>query len=205
MARQVGVGLSSQSATITAEHAVSQNELDIHLLAERDWETLRAVRLGALQESPATFLSKYGDEVEYDDTKWRAEIDRALWMYASYRGEPVGIMGSTNKADGAGRRYLEYLWVSPSWRRRGAASEIIRTSIEWLRDLGLPSIWLYVLCDNDSAIALYRRKFGFRLVGWQLLGAEPPGWWLMWLDLTERNDHDDSSEVAFPGSSLVRD
>jgi ribosomal-protein-alanine N-acetyltransferase len=56
------------------------------------------------------------------------------------------------------------LGVTPLWRRRGIAQELLRTAINEGVQRNLPSMVLEVAVDNDAAIDLYRAA-GFVTVG----------------------------------------
>lgn len=143
-------------------------------LADRDWTELRELRLTALRESPASFLSTYAQEAAWTDDDWQRETARGDWLIESVGDRPVGLLGATSEWDIAkSDRYLSYLWVAPDHRRRGIGERLVRAMLARLRDSGVPRAWLWVLDGNDPARRLYER-LGFVSTGErQPLKADP--------------------------------
>ena len=131
-------------------------ELQIRMLTEQEWPTLRAIRLIALQDSPESFLANHYQEYKYDHERWLAEFRRGIWMVASQQGEIVALLGATGYNDiPATDRYLEYLWVTPTSRKSGVASDLIRAMLGRLRANGAAAVWLWILDGNTPARELY--------------------------------------------------
>jgi GNAT superfamily N-acetyltransferase len=70
---------------------------------------------------------------------------------------------------GVGAGVLENGWLGvfamgtdPSYRRRGVASAVLRTLLEWAQREGAHSAWLQVEANNAAALALYEAH-GFQL------------------------------------------
>ncbi len=128
-------------------------------LTPHDWYLLRDLRLTALSESPDAFLSTYDRESAYTEQTWRNEFARGDWSIATRRGRP--IVGATlESAARMHERHLEYLWVSPEYRRFGVASMLLSTVLDHLRDSGVATALLWILDGNVPALRLYER-FGF--------------------------------------------
>lgn len=132
--------------------------LDISLLGHDEWLTLRDIRLSALRESPDAFLSTYDREQAYDETRWRAEFARGDWNIGWCAGRPVSLLGVTREpATPGSERYLEYLWVSPEYRRSNVAVRVLMVALEQSRTSGVQTVFLWVLDGNDAAVRLYKR------------------------------------------------
>jgi ribosomal protein S18 acetylase RimI-like enzyme len=132
-----------------------------HVLNEREWNTLREMRLAALRESPGAFLSTYSEELAYGEQEWRAEFARGEWTVEVRNGEAIAIVGVTREQHTPpGECYLEYLWVSPGLRRCGVATDLIKNVVRRLLQLGFATVWLWVLDGNEPAKRLYE-KCGF--------------------------------------------
>ena len=130
-------------------------------LRQDEWALLSGMRLYALKDSPGSFLSSYEREQEYREDEWRAEFSRGEWTVADQQGAPVGLLGTTRDRNiPPDERYLEYLWVSPEFRRRGVASILINEAVQRLRQDGVSTLWLWVLDGNEPARRLYQ-KHGF--------------------------------------------
>jgi ribosomal protein S18 acetylase RimI-like enzyme len=134
-------------------------------LADRDWADLRELRLTALRESPAAFLSTYALESTWTDDDWQREAARGDWLVETVGDRPVGLLGATPEWDIAeSDRYLSYLWVAPDHRRRGVGQRLVRTMLARLRANGVERAWLWVLDGNEPARRLYER-LGFTSTG----------------------------------------
>jgi ribosomal protein S18 acetylase RimI-like enzyme len=132
--------------------------LEIRMLAPDEWETLRAIRLAALGESPDTFLTTYEIEHNFDESTWRAEFDRGTWLIGSENRLAVSVLGCTRTEDTPSSEcYLERLWVSPDCRHRGFAFGMLMHAIGRLRELGVRRALLWVLDGNDEAVRVYKR------------------------------------------------
>lgn len=130
----------------------------IKMLGPDEWTELRDIRLSALKESPEAFLATYDTESEFDEARWRSEFARCDWHIGFDNGIAVSLLGCTRdigRPDSA--PYLEYLWVTPAARRRGAASDILSHVLDRLRASGVRTVYLWVLDGNDAAVRLYRR------------------------------------------------
>lgn len=131
---------------------------DIELLAPDQWTRLRDLRLSALQDSPSMFLATYDRERTFSQEQWRAEFDRGEWYYCTADGQPISLLGVTREPGRpADECYIEYLWVSPGFRRRGVALNMLKSILRSVRDSGVRTAYLWVLDGNDSAVRLYRQ------------------------------------------------
>jgi RimJ/RimL family protein N-acetyltransferase len=141
------------------------------MMDEREWVTLREVRLAALRESPDAFLSSHSEESAFEEQKWRAEFVRGEWTIEIRNDEPIALVGVTREqGTPPDECYLEYMWVSPGFRRRGVATDLIKTVLRHLLNRGFVTIWLWVLEGNEPARRLYE-KCGFTSTG---LTQRPP-------------------------------
>lgn len=132
--------------------------LDIITLTRDQWAELRDIRLTALRDSPSAFLATYDREKEYGEERWRAEFIRGDWHIGLVDGEPVSLLGTTREPDTPAHQcYLEYLWISPGYRRSRIASWMLGTVLTRLRATGLRTAFLWVLDGNEAATQLYKR------------------------------------------------
>jgi len=133
--------------------------LDIRRLGRDEWLALRDIRLTALRESPDSFLSTYNKERNFDDSKWRKEFDRGDWYIGSRDGRLASLLGITREPKTPlDQCYLEYVWVSPEYRRTGVASFMLNAVLDQLRAAGVRTAFLWVLDGNDVAVHLYKRR-----------------------------------------------
>ena len=153
-----------------------QGSLRVEALTEDEWSRLRDIRLLALEDYPAAFLSSHEREAAYDEQRWRQEFSRGVWNILLAGGKEIGLLGVTRElAMSSQECYLESLWIAPDFRRNRAASMMLRTVLNRLRDSGVHTVWLYILNGNEGARRLYE-KFGFQSTNeWQLLPDHPAG------------------------------
>jgi ribosomal protein S18 acetylase RimI-like enzyme len=134
----------------------------VEVLTENDWHRLRDIRLSALSDDPMAFLATYEDEAAYDEHRWRREFARGEWNVMCASGQDVGLVGATTEPGmPPHERHLEFLWIAPASRRAGAATMLLRTVLDRLRDSGVRTVWLWILNGNDPALSLYQ-QFGFQ-------------------------------------------
>jgi ribosomal protein S18 acetylase RimI-like enzyme len=131
---------------------------EIRLLTPDEWAELRNIRLAALRESPEAFLSTYHREIGYDADRWQAEFIRGNWYIGICEGRPVSFFGVTRgRGMPVHECYLEYLWVSPEYRRSGIAFGMLTTVLERLRAAAVRTAFVWVIDGNEAAKRLYER------------------------------------------------
>ncbi len=153
-----------------------QSELmsDIDRLTPDEWPRLRDIRLTALRESPHAFLATYEKERLYGQDEWLAEFDRGSWHVGLVESEPVSLLGVTREPDTPSDEcFLEYIWVSPKYRRSRIAFEMLGSVIDGLRSSGVRTVFLWVLDGNDAAVHLYQQVGFVRTNHSQPLAARP--------------------------------
>ena len=122
-----------------------------------DWETLRDVRLAALQEAPSAFGSTYAREASFTEEQWRGRINDRSVTYFAYlpdNPEPAGLAGGY-VADGVAN--LVSLWVRPSARGHGVGEALISATADWAKTRDHESIVLWVTESNTPGRKLYDR------------------------------------------------
>ena len=131
---------------------------------------LKTVRLAALADAPSAFGSSYAAEVDQPDDHWRsrAELGAAgessATFFAIVDGSVVGLVaGYRPDVDGPAVELVS-MWVSPTHRRAGTASELVDAVVRWAGEAGAPTVELWVTRGNDAAVRLYEAA-GFRLTG----------------------------------------
>lgn len=90
-----------------------------------DWQTYRALRLQALQDSPDAFGSTYAEEVARGDAAWRAKLETALAgdqnaIWLAWMGtQPCGLVWCQRSAQQPDLASLFQMWVAPVARAKG--------------------------------------------------------------------------------------
>lgn len=137
--------------------------MDVAVLTDDDWKLLQDVRLLALDESPAAFLSTYEAEASLDEAGWRSRCRSDVWIVARSGGQVVGVVCSVRAPDRpADERHLESVWVDPAYRRRGVLRAILRHLAIVEPEVRTWLVW--VLSGNDEARSAYER-LGFAATG----------------------------------------
>jgi GNAT superfamily N-acetyltransferase len=122
---------------------------------------LRAIRLEALSNTPEAYGSTYEDSVKWSSRKWRTAATKWNYYLAERDGDVVGMAsGGFNDAH-PGTRWLFGMYVTPSERGSGVASQLVETVSTWARDDGASAIYLHVTESVARARAFYT-KMGFR-------------------------------------------
>jgi RimJ/RimL family protein N-acetyltransferase len=145
-----------------------------------EWSSLKDVRLRALFDSPESFGSTHEREVAFDDAVWTeravsGEVSDsvATWVAPQTTGHhlvgtlDVTFVGTvtvikTNGAD-AGLE-LVGMWVDPTKRGTGLASELVQTAVDHALQVGCTRLRLWVAEPNVRAQRLYLRH-GFQMTG----------------------------------------
>lgn len=139
-------------------------------LGVEDWETLRAVRLDALRESPEAFYRSYADALEIDADGWRRLFtpDVAHFVVET-TDRPVGLVIGVSPRPGQPDPEaveLGAMWVAPQVRGDGVADLLVDAVIGWARGGGHSRVVLWVYDANLRAVTFYRRR-GFVQTGTQ--------------------------------------
>lgn len=130
--------------------------------AESSWEIrIRTMTRKDLHRVLAIERASFG--VPWTMSTFRGLLERkgtGLWV-AESGGEVVGYAVVWAVLDQA---ELGNVAVVDGWRRRGIASRLVETVLEWLGERGVKHVFLEVRASNAGAQALYERH-GFEAVG----------------------------------------
>lgn len=144
--------------------------MTIRRLRRDEVDGWRDLRLRMLTESPAAFGTTLETALAAPHEEWVARTealatgsDRAMFV-ADEAGELVAGAGAVPDPDDAAVPHLVAMWVAPQARGRGVGRGLVEAVIDWARELGAPSIRLFVVDHNAGALALYERC-GFRQTG----------------------------------------
>ena len=144
--------------------------MEILELGPDDWQRYRDLRLEALRADPAAFASSHERELAFDETTWRGRLTigpdgrpNATFVVAD---RERGDLGTTAVI------YTEHhevpmivaMWVRPTARGLGVGRRLVDVACDWVRHRDERSVVLWVVHDNESAIALYR-SCGFEPTG----------------------------------------
>ena len=132
----------------------------------------------AISTSPEAFLKTMEDIENRAPDYWQKEIDSATWVVIENdEGDPVGVAAARvpdlemdsgiNRPD---TRFIDSVWVAPSFRGRGLGERLLRFLFETesSKSPDVRQFYLWVLERNILAITLYERM-GFTFVEEQVL------------------------------------
>src|SRR5579864_1740217 len=131
---------------------------------------LRSALRKAIRTSPESFLMTAKDVDAKTLDYWMEEIRTATWVVAQRDGRVIGIVAGKHPdsdkdaEDGTRTRYIESLWISPEFRGRGLAEQLIRYLVreECRKSRTVTHFLLWVFETNLRAIRLYE-NMGFAL------------------------------------------
>lgn len=124
---------------------------------------LRELRLAALADAPEAFTTKHSDMVDKPVAFWaervrsNAEGDQMATFIAELDGAWVGMVAGFHPEPDDPQLELGAMWVAPDARGSGAGAALVNAVLDWSREIGSPSVGLWVVHGNVPAIALYER------------------------------------------------
>ena len=134
-----------------------------------DLHVYREVRLRALQDAPTAFASTYEAELSRPAHAWVERLsqasagnDRAIFL-AFDDSDCVGLVACVEDDLGADRQLVS-MWVAPSHRGTGVATDLVDAVTSWAEEAGAHRIGLWVTRGNDRAQRFYERC-GFSVTG----------------------------------------
>ena len=142
----------------------------IRQLSETDWETLREIRLRALDDSPDAYGRTYAHEKAHTEDVWRERASGGLAgppsisLIAESDGRSVGMAGSRVRPHDEQIADLFAMWVAPQARGRGIAAALVEHICTWAAATGCHEVHLSVTEGNNAAVRLYERS-GFEPTG----------------------------------------
>jgi ribosomal protein S18 acetylase RimI-like enzyme len=136
-----------------------------------DVETVRALRLHALLDSPEAFGSTHEREAAFPESVWVARLGTSsnATLICEADGGSCGIVTVVRDESDLGLGHLVGMWVTPSARHTGAADLLVTAALRWAEQESLTTVRLCVVEGNDPAERLYRRH-GFNPTGRSFVG-----------------------------------
>lgn len=145
-------------------------KFDIRVLAPRDLEIYKMIRLASLEDSPDSFGSTYEREVSFTDSEWLARLTPSsagmvsLLLVAEINGKAVGLASGLIRDSDPEVACIYQMWVSTVARGHGIATALLKEIEAWAIEKECTSMALSVTTTNDAAIGLYR-SYGFTAAG----------------------------------------
>lgn len=138
------------------------SQIAARALTEAQWSEYRSIRHAALRESPEAFSSRYAEESEHVEPRWRASMHRAHRLLAERDSIPTGVVSvGPSRVDGHFAD-LYGLWVEPTTRNTGIAWRLVEAACEQALTDGWRYLDYWVGAQNGRAIG-FATNFGFRV------------------------------------------
>ena len=127
---------------------------------------LRELRIAALTDSPSAFSSTLEREINRTAENWRSWFTppSVTFILESAKREPRGIVAGALDRSDSSIAILMSMWVHPSHRGTGAASQLITLIQRWAAESRVRELRLLVNESNPVARRCYER-LGFRPTG----------------------------------------
>jgi ribosomal protein S18 acetylase RimI-like enzyme len=129
----------------------------------------KAVRLRALEDTPAAFGSTYARESQLSDADWQQRAanlctPRSIGYLAQDHDVYCGIAVSFLNQQNPQHAELMSMWVAPEQRRTNTGRLLVDAIEAWARSVGAHTLQLMVTSYNLAAISFYQR-LGFTETG----------------------------------------
>jgi GNAT superfamily N-acetyltransferase len=132
-----------------------------------DWRVVRAMRLAALHNAPGAFVNTWAAEWRLPSDHWRSCFVDSTWVVAqAAEADFVGIARLALPEEDHLRevvRYVESVWVEPSFRWQGVLRQMLELLEEHARAARATELRLWVLDTNETARNAYQ-KLDFSLL-----------------------------------------
>ena len=130
---------------------------EIFRLAPEESARLRGIRLLALKDSPQSFESSYEELSLCPPKFWLTQLSKLTTFIAVQEGNDVGMVRASILDDDRFDANMISLWVTPSLRKQGIGTALVKSIINWAFEQGVKSLNLHVKKDNKSARLLYQK------------------------------------------------
>jgi GNAT superfamily N-acetyltransferase len=166
---------------------------DIRPVHASEWRQIKALRLRALSDeaAPIAFLDSYADASTRPDGFWQdrargssveagqeagARQFVAVTVAGEWAGTAVALVEKAGAVDFEGAvvdkpgGHVVGVFLCPEHRGRGVLERLFRSLTDWLREIGLDHVRLYVHEENVRARRAYE-KLGFQPTGTHVAGS----------------------------------
>ena len=132
-------------------------------VAPEQWPLLRKIRLRALADAPAAFVTTLAQAQMWTDAQWQSLASREPGTWVAFAdGVPSGMVAAQRSASvgggGAGSAAeLLAFWVAPEQRGRGVGRKLVEAVEAWALGSGVGELHAYVYPSNAAATRFYER------------------------------------------------
>ncbi len=139
----------------------TMTEITVRVLDESEWSLYRAVRLGALAESPGSFTATLADEADRDEQFWRDRMTRSQWLLAERGQVAQGIVSLGPYEEEPSAAEVFGLYVVPEARGTGVSWRLVETAAARATQQAYLQLYYWVGTNNGRAVG-FAKNFGFR-------------------------------------------
>lgn len=152
------------------------SDLVVETVLQEMWETLRDVRLRALENAPHAFVGEVAEEAARSQEEWRSLIHNWRWVVARAGADDVVGVARLFRAQAKDHVewFVESVWVDDDWRKHGVSRRMLSVLEETARHDGATCVRLWVLESNLEAWVHYER-LGYRDALEEGLSRKPDG------------------------------
>jgi ribosomal protein S18 acetylase RimI-like enzyme len=136
--------------------------ITVRALEVEEWPLYRAVRLAALADSPAAFLSTLSHEQEFPPEVWQERLVQRNVFVAEDGDTARGMIGIVPRDPDLAE--IVSMWVHPRARGRGVGDLLMTAALRWALERAVPEVRLWAAEGNHHAERLYERH-GFQRTG----------------------------------------
>lgn len=141
--------------------------MNTRVLTTCDVAAYRELRLAALREHPTAFATDLAEEqaLPLEECQKRLEEGAPGMTFGAFDGERLVGIGTLLRNTRVRQRFratIVGMYVTPAWRRRGVARELLNACVERARTLPeIEEVCLCITVGNDAARRVYV-EFGFQ-------------------------------------------
>ncbi len=139
-------------------------ELSVRRAGPEEAETLRAIRLEALSDSPGAYGTTYDDVIGWSLEQWAARLSGTPHFFGLRDSRVRGLAVGGTHDRFPGTLWLFGMYVGPDARGTGLAEALVRAVEAWAAESGAHELHLSVVLSQQRAVAFYRR-LGYVEVG----------------------------------------
>ena len=149
------------------------NGVVVEIIAPKEWQRLRSIRLQALTESGHAFGGTFEVESAEDESAWRAKFEKNDFLIASVDGVDGALMFiEVLSGDFGATCWIGGCWSDPRFRGKGLMRAMFTFIDQHNKDWKIQGLGVWT--NNYSAIAAYE-KLGFVKMGEDTESTRKPG------------------------------
>jgi len=138
---------------------------EIRRASSDEWETMRSIRLAALEDAPMAYSSTLAREQAFAEEAWRSRLDTSMAYLAWEGGRVVGtVTAYQDPAGPADTMFLVAMFVQAAVRGSECSRLLIDAVVEAARAAGAQQLLLHVTQTNAAARRRYQ-SYGFNATG----------------------------------------